>query len=598
MRCNILFSAPLTLLLASTAASQNDTNSCKCVPSDPCWPTPSDFAALNDTLSGRLIEGIPPASVCYTSHPNYDAIACDAVLANWFVSDFHASDPISIGWPWWANNPCPPIYPNGTSVTGDTRAGEKGCGVGRYPVYAVNATEEVHVIAAVRFAAERGIRLNVKNTGHSFLGRSTAFGSLSVWTHHLKGIQYQESFRPESCPSNETYTAFTLGAGERDREVYEAAHERNIAVVGGSNQNVGIVGWFSGGGHGPLSSTYGLGVDNVLQVKIVTPDGVFRTVNSCQEPDLFWALRGGGGGTFGVITEVTMKAHPDPQTTLHTFSMSLINLNNLTGFWDLVAYIISETPRLKAAGMQGYGGFEFSDHSFSWQYNVHDKPNGTVEELFAPIAAKLDPEQGKTISYFTKVTHYPNSFASWNDTIGFESVAAGAPVLGSRLLPASALTNDTARLARVLQNITSSIEGLTSFRQLQLHLIANNNTEMIKETSVTPAWRDAVLHFIIIEGHSDADTYEASQPIINDMTKEKVAQLKALAPDSGAYLNECDPFDEDWQNDFWGEHYPRLRELKMQYDPDSLLWCISCVGSEDWAVEESSGRLCQVSPAN
>ena len=98
---------------------------------------------------------------------------------NWFNSTFHASDPISIGFPQWVNDSCPPIFPNGTSVTGDPDAGDKGCTIGGYPVYALDAREERHVQEVVRFAAEKRIRLNVKSTGHSFNGRSAAFGSVS-----------------------------------------------------------------------------------------------------------------------------------------------------------------------------------------------------------------------------------------------------------------------------------------------------------------------------------------------------------------------------------------------------------------------------------
>jgi hypothetical protein len=135
--------------------------------------------SLNESLAGHLIQGNPPASVCYPSEPNYDISACETVRESWFSSSFHAADPISIGWPWWANNSCPPIFPNGTSVTGDEQAGDKGCSIGSYPAYAVNATEVEHVKATVDFARNNNLRLNIKSTGHSFQGRSTGYGSIS-----------------------------------------------------------------------------------------------------------------------------------------------------------------------------------------------------------------------------------------------------------------------------------------------------------------------------------------------------------------------------------------------------------------------------------
>lgn len=93
--------------------------------------------------------------------------------------------------------------------------------------------------------------------------------------------------------------------------VYEFAEANNITVVGGSSRTVGPVGgWISGGGHGALSNTLGLGVDNVMEIKTVLPNGTYVTANRCQNQDLFFALRGGGGSTFGVNMEMTTRAHP------------------------------------------------------------------------------------------------------------------------------------------------------------------------------------------------------------------------------------------------------------------------------------------------
>lgn len=157
------------------------SQTCKCAPSDLCWPSEDEFNALNQTVAGKLIKGVPPGSVCYQESPwsNYNEADCEYVRANWLNSTFHALNPISIGFPQWAGNPCPPIFPNGTSVDGDPIAGKKGCSLGAYPVYALNATTAEHVSEVVRFTANHDIRLNVKSTGHSLTGRSTAYGSIS-----------------------------------------------------------------------------------------------------------------------------------------------------------------------------------------------------------------------------------------------------------------------------------------------------------------------------------------------------------------------------------------------------------------------------------
>lgn len=140
-------------------------------PEDSCWPGNDDWASLNATIDGRLIRTRPPASVCYESEPDFDRAACDEVLSKWQLSTFHLEDPTSVDYPLWADNPCPPIFPNGTSIGGDSDAGAKGCALGKYPSYVVNATGPEEVAAAVGWASGRNIRLNIKNTGHSHLGR-------------------------------------------------------------------------------------------------------------------------------------------------------------------------------------------------------------------------------------------------------------------------------------------------------------------------------------------------------------------------------------------------------------------------------------------
>lgn len=115
----------------------------------------------------------------------------------------------------------------------------------------------------------------------------------------------------------------TVGAGAYWQQAYQYAEANNITLIGGYHQTVGVSGgWVQAGGHSILSPNYGLGIDRVvsaskirdlsslsemhlyeLEYKVVTPDGLYRVANECQNQDLFWALRGGGGGTWGVVLE-------------------------------------------------------------------------------------------------------------------------------------------------------------------------------------------------------------------------------------------------------------------------------------------------------
>ncbi|KLU87191.1 hypothetical protein MAPG_06193, partial [Magnaporthiopsis poae ATCC 64411] len=240
----------------------------------------------------------------------YDAEKCAAVVANWTNPYFHEADPTSIMWPLWQGRTCMPTV-NGSNST---------CTLGGYPAYAVNVSTVAQVQLAVNFARNANVRLVVKNTGHCYLGKSSGAGSLAVWTHRLKDIE----FLPEYSGGVGGYEgpAFKVGAGVTVREIYRAADRNGVTVSGGiceasemenpgKAQSVGFTGgYLQGGGHTPMSGLHGMAADHVMSLEVVTASGRFVTASPSSNADLFWALRGGGGGTYGVVTSAVVRAHP------------------------------------------------------------------------------------------------------------------------------------------------------------------------------------------------------------------------------------------------------------------------------------------------
>jgi len=284
-------SAPTSPLILST--------SCKPVPGSAGWPSDADFAALNVAVKGRLLKPAPPAAACYRGVNAAGAPTCAAVTVGWHTAEFHLNHPTSTMWQSFTNHTCPPSGKGGS------------CTNGGYPVYVVAAKEPADVKAAVDFARTRNIRLNIKGTGHDFLGRSVQPNSLSIWTRGMRGMKwFDSSFTPKGCLRPINGPAVTVASGHIWGEVYDGAKARRVSVVGGYSSTVGVGGFTANGGHGKMSAKYGYAADMVLEIELVNAAGEYITANECQNQEYFWAMRGGGGSTYGVVLTYTYQAVP------------------------------------------------------------------------------------------------------------------------------------------------------------------------------------------------------------------------------------------------------------------------------------------------
>ncbi|KAG9113669.1 hypothetical protein FRC07_007765 [Ceratobasidium sp. 392] len=241
-----------------------------CTASQECWPSSSVWSSFNASVGGRLVAPRPPAWPCHD--PDYDEAACQNVKANWNNSFWRANQTGAMENPVWESPGCSVDTPR--NVT---------CEQGFVPTYTVVAKNADDVSKSVVFAVNYRLRLVVKNTGHDYLGRSSAEGSFSTWTHQLKGMNFTDSFVPRGCSKRISgVPAVTLGAGEQWRGesyVYEAVDKRNMTIVGGAANSVGASGgWVQGGGHSPLGFLYGMGVDNIRGYAVWTPPATLSLV--------------------------------------------------------------------------------------------------------------------------------------------------------------------------------------------------------------------------------------------------------------------------------------------------------------------------------
>jgi FAD/FMN-containing dehydrogenase len=237
--------------------------------------------------------------------------------------------------PFFANASCDPF------TTPDTQ-----CTLGTYVQYAVNASCVQDYQKTLDFAQEKNIRLVIRNTGHDYLGKSTGAGAIALWTHNIKDIEIVEY-----KSGNYEGPAMKTGAGVQGFEAQNAAHKQGLLVVTGNCPTVGIAGGYTqGGGHSPLSSKFGLAADQVLEWEVVTGEGKFMVASPSENPDLYWALSGGGGGTYAAVLSMTVKAYPDLPTAGGNLTFTTEGISQ-EAFYDAVQLFLTTLPNLVDAGV-------------------------------------------------------------------------------------------------------------------------------------------------------------------------------------------------------------------------------------------------------
>ncbi|KAF7557179.1 hypothetical protein G7Z17_g865 [Cylindrodendrum hubeiense] len=420
------------------------------------------------------------------------------------------------------------------------------CTATGYPAYVVNATTPKHVKLGIDFARKHHIRLVVKNTGHDFIGRSIAPGALSLWTHHLNDIEYHEgSFKLDGCDTIIPGNAVTVGAGAQMYDIYSATDKFNETIVGGGGKSVGIGGYITGGGHSILSPRYGLAADQVLQMELVTPTGKTLTVNENQHFDLFWAMRGGGGSTFGVITAVTLKTHPSPK--LLSSSWMLLTDPDAPFLYDAIAYTLSQFPSLGDAGLSGYSV------SISSMPNPIPSPGGHteiagiggrfilqdtedvqhMEDLLAPLNETIQARWAGSVQVILDTVFY-GSFLEWFNVYYDQGTAGNSSYLVSRLLDKSALESNATSLAAAVK------EAMRTSGNFMAYIVSGRGVHDAVprggSDAANPGWRKSYVHSITAQGFP-AFNETARSETISDLNGA-FELIRELAPDTGAYINE------------------------------------------------------------
>jgi len=559
-------------------------------PGEPNWPSAASWNKLKQQVGGRLVAVQSPLSACQSA---FDSPTCQQVRKDLDNPYYIGDEPgltENLGWvDAWTTAPS---------------------------VYAVAAESADDIAAGVNFARAHNLRLVVKGGGHSYQGTSCAPDSLLIWTRHMNDITLRDDFVPEGCGGKiASQPAVTLGAGAIWMQAYQAVTTKaGRYVQGGGCTTVGVAGLVQSGGFGSFSKHYGTAAGGLLEAEVVTADGKVRIANACTNPDLFWALKGGGGGSFGVISRLTLRVRELPE--LFGAAFMTVKASSDEAYHRLVRRFVGF-----------YSEQLFNDH---WGEQVHVQGDNSFEIRL--VSQGLDTSQLKATwqPFMDWLARSPKDYQLVGPTI-----ITGVPAQrwwdvefmnqGGRHTftvdprPGASPTNawwtgDGGQAGQVLygyeslwlpasllkpgaqERLADALFAGSRHWDIELHLnkgLAGGPAEAIaaaRNTATNPAVCDAFALAIIatatphvypgIPGH---------EPDVSEARKDAAAidasmnELRKVAPDGGSYVSESNYFEKGWQQSFWGSNYLKLQAVKRKYDPEGLFFVHHGVGSEDWS---------------
>ncbi|KAI1338181.1 FAD binding domain-containing protein [Xylariaceae sp. FL0016] len=539
------------------------SQSCRSIPGDASWPSPSQWDSLNQTVGGKLIATTPIASPCHTTlynqeNPGFDEEQCAALRDVWYYPETHLPSPSSPMAYQFTNNSCNPFLDPDTP-----------CDIGYYVAYTINATTTTDIQAGIAFVEEHNIRLVIRNSGHDYLGKSTGAHALAIWTHYMKSLELVESY---SGPGDYSGVAIKAGAGIEDIEAYEFAQSNGLMVAGGNCPSVGLTGGFTqGGGISILSSRVGMGADQALEFEVVTGKGEILTANADENADLFWALRGGGGGTYGVVTSMTAKAYSDTYFSVAYLTV-IKNGTNEDALYGSLGTFLQSLPSLVDAG--AWVVFVGTPEVFLIMPAMGaDLHPADLDALLKPFLDKMD---SFALEYTYSSAEYPDFLSGYNSMTSTWNVSDNN--LASRLIPRELVKSNesTEALVAAIRSITTeTIMSGVAFN-------AAGGVASADDVAVNPYFRKT-LFSATLGTTIDYTDFEANKAAQDRLTYDLVPRLKALTPDGAAYLNEGDFQEPDFQTAFYGSHYDQLLSIKNKYDPKDIFYAKTAVGSDSWA---------------
>ena len=416
------------------------------------------------------------------------------------------------------------------------------------PAYVVEAKTQDDISAGIKFAKKHKIQVSIKSSGHNESGGSTYKGSLLIWLGKFPLDNEIKTNYTDDCGTDHG-SVVAVNAGQSFVSIAQAVGDRGHFVSGNEATVCASGGWMLGVGLSFTSRGYGVGVDNVVDFDVVLANGDVVRADACTNPDLFWALRGGGGGQFGVVSHMHYKLHPVSEVVLVDFAMWAYPLGP-EHVISLMTWFHTTAPTVDTR----WGGYWSAGSLFIFFV-------GTLEEATSTLIAEFD-------RFFDEDFPELEGMPRPSDTVKvYPYWGAGVPDF---IIPGGA------------RNVTEQ----SHFKYIPLDFVVNNSTaflDLILEFAgdgslgIINYWLGGKVNDVPVDATAVHPSTRSAHTLLFVTSIESAKKLHERF-DSGTSKNHHGALEPNWKENLWGSNYERLLEIKKKYDPDMLFNVYKGVG--------------------
>jgi FAD/FMN-containing dehydrogenase len=399
----------------------------------------------------------------------------------------------------------------------------------------------------VRWARKHAVRIVPRSGGHSYGGYSTTSGVV-VDVSRLNRVALDPSHRA------------VVGAGARLIDVYAGLAQHGRTVPGGSCPTVGIAGLALGGGVGFASRKYGLTCDNLIEATVVLADGSALVANARAHPDLYWALRGGGGGNFGIVTRLVFRTHPVGRVATYAIEWPWSDAAKVVQAWQKLAPHAPD-GLFSVLNLNAAVGDRARITSAGQLFGSADR----LRELVKPLANAGTP------------TRFTVTSRSYLDAQEMWAGCSGT-IAECHLPPQGHLGRSTFKGKSSFANEPLTLSGINAMiRQIEARITAGSGSGIIlldsyggainrvKKDATAFVHRDALFSLQYLAYWAPS---AVADPNLRWLRNFYAAMRPYVSP--FAYQNYIDPDLGTWERAYYGTNLSRLVAVKRRYDPKNV----------------------------